>query len=71
MVFGELWVQNMAGEMRFIRDERLTAYVAQIGERLARHLPPTGLRFRFYLLEGAGDTREVVASSEVVEYSEP
>ncbi len=28
------------------------------------------LRFRFYLLEGAGNTREVIASSEVVEYSE-
>ena len=51
MVFGELWVQNMAGEMRFIRDERLTAYVAQIGERLTKHLPPTGLRFRFYLVD--------------------
>src|SRR5215211_5355889 len=50
-VFGELWVQNMAGEMRFIRDERLTAYVAQIGDRLARHLPPTGLKFRFHLVD--------------------
>lgn len=29
------------------------------------------LRFRFYLLEGAGNTREVIASSEIVEYSEP
>ena len=31
MIFGELWVQNMAGEIRFIRDERLTAYVNRIG----------------------------------------
>ncbi|HEX6184474.1 MAG TPA: M48 family metalloprotease [Pyrinomonadaceae bacterium] len=51
MIFGELWVQRRAGEMRFIRDERLTAYLAQIGERLARHLPPTGLKFRFYLMD--------------------
>ena len=51
MIFGELSVQNMAGEIRFVRDERLTAYAAQIGERLARHLPPTGLKFRFHLVD--------------------
>ena len=51
MVFGELAVQNRAGEIRFIRDERLTAQLAAIGERLARHLPPTGLRFRFHLVD--------------------
>lgn len=28
------------------------------------------LRFRFYLLEGSGGTREVIASSGIVEYSE-
>jgi WD40 repeat protein len=51
MVFGELSVQNMAGEIRFIRDERLTAYLNQIGQRIIRHLPQTGLKFRFYLMD--------------------
>ena len=51
MVFGELAVQNMAGEIRFIRDERLTAYLNRIGERIIRHLPQTGLKFRFYLMD--------------------
>ena len=51
MVFGELWVQNMAGEIRFIRDEKLTAYLNQIGERIIKHLPQTGLKFRFYLVD--------------------
>jgi hypothetical protein len=51
MVFGELAVQNMAGEVRFIRDERLTAYLDQIGERLIKHLPQTGLKFHFYLVD--------------------
>ena len=51
MVFGELAVQNRVGEMRFIRDERLTAYLTAVGERLAAHLPPTGLRFRFHLVD--------------------
>lgn len=51
MVFGELSVQNMAGEVRFIRDDRLTAHLNQIGERIIKHLPPTGLKFRFYLMD--------------------
>src|SRR5829696_2998698 len=51
MIVGELSVQNMAGEIRFIRDDRLTAYLNQIGERIIRHLPPTGLKFRFYLMD--------------------
>ncbi|MBV8856556.1 MAG: M48 family metalloprotease [Acidobacteria bacterium] len=51
MIFGELAVQNMAGEVRFIRDEKLTAYINQIGERIIKHLPPTGLKFRFYLVD--------------------
>lgn len=51
MIFGDLFVQNMAGEMRFIRDERLLAYVNSIADRLTRHLPPTGLKFQFHLIE--------------------
>jgi hypothetical protein len=51
MVFGELWVQNMAGEIRFVRDDKLTAYVNQIGERIIKHLPQTGLKYRFYLVD--------------------
>ena len=51
MIFGELSVQNMAGEIRFVRDDKLTAYLNQIGERIIKHLPPTGLKFRFYLMD--------------------
>jgi WD40 repeat protein len=50
-VFGDLMVENMADEFRFVRDEQLLAYVNDIGARLARHLPPTGLTFRFYLVD--------------------
>jgi len=51
MIFGELTIQNIAGEVRFIRDERLLAYVREVGNRIARHLPPTGLKFQFHLIE--------------------
>lgn len=51
MIFGELSVQNMAGEIRFIRDEKLNAYLNQIGERIIKHLPPNGLKYRFFLMD--------------------
>lgn len=51
MIFGELTVQNMAGEIRFVRDEQSLAYVSEIGGKLAKHLPPTGLKFQFHLVD--------------------
>jgi WD40 repeat protein len=51
MIFGELTIQNMAGEIRLVRDEKLLAYVNDIGGRLTKHLPPTGLRFQFHLID--------------------
>src|SRR6185503_9859785 len=51
MIFGDLAIQNRAGEIRFVRDERLLAYVKEIGERLIKHLPPTGLKFQFHVID--------------------
>ncbi len=51
MIFGELVVQGMAGEARFIRDEKLAAYVNDIGDRLAKHLPPMGLKLQFHIVD--------------------
>lgn len=51
MIFGELTVQNLSGELRFVRDEKLAAYVNEIGDRLTKHLPQIGLRFQFHLID--------------------
>ncbi|HEV7892537.1 MAG TPA: M48 family metalloprotease [Pyrinomonadaceae bacterium] len=51
MMFGELTVQRLAGDTRFVRDEKLTAYLTAIGEKLVRHLPQIGLKFHFYLID--------------------
>ncbi|HEY0100158.1 MAG TPA: M48 family metalloprotease [Pyrinomonadaceae bacterium] len=51
MIFGELTLQNMSGEIRFLRDEALQAYINAIGGKLAKHLPPIGLRFQFHLVD--------------------
>ncbi|HKY44845.1 MAG TPA: M48 family metalloprotease [Pyrinomonadaceae bacterium] len=51
MILGELNYQSLSGEMRFINDEKLLAYVREIGDRLTRHLPPTGLKFQFFIID--------------------
>jgi hypothetical protein len=51
MIFGELVIQRMATDARFIRDEKLAAYINDIGDRLAKHLPSTGLKFQFHLVD--------------------
>ena len=51
MIFGDLTFENLADEIRLIRDEKLLAYASNIGARIAKHLPPTGLRFQFHLMD--------------------
>lgn len=50
-VLGDLIMQSMAGDMRLIRDDELSGYVNRLGERLVRHLPQTGLTFRFHIVD--------------------
>ena len=51
MVLGELTYERMSGELRFVRDPEIVAYVDRIGERLTKYLPPTGLKFHFLIVD--------------------
>ena len=51
MILGELDYQRMSGDSRFIQDEKLLAYLRAIGAKLVRHLPPTGLKFQFFIID--------------------
>jgi WD40 repeat protein len=51
MILGELNYQRMAGEHRYLQDEKLLTYVREIGERLVRNMPPTGLKFQFFIID--------------------
>lgn len=51
MILGELTHQQLAREMRFVRDPQLVAFVDRIGEKLIKHLPPTGLKFQFFIVD--------------------
>src|ERR1043165_2664062 len=51
MVLGDLTYQRLAHEMHFVRDPQLVAYVRGIGDRLIKHLPETGLKFHFFIID--------------------
>ena len=51
MILGDLTYERLSGEWRFIKDDKLVAYLNTIGARLTRHLPQTGLKFRFYIID--------------------
>src|SRR5262245_475295 len=51
MVMGDLTVQGLAREFRQLRDPVLLAYVESIGAKIIKHLPQTGLRFQFHIID--------------------
>ncbi len=51
MVLGDLTVQRLSSEFRPIRDPQLLSYINAIGAKLIKHLPETGLRFQFHIIE--------------------
>ena len=50
-ILGELIFQNSSGDFRLIYNDELTRYVDKIGQNLAKHLPDTGLKYKFYLID--------------------
>ena len=51
MILGELTMERMGREIRLVRDDNVTAYLSEIGNRIAKHLPPSGLKFQFHLID--------------------
>ena len=41
----------MLSEFLVIEEDRVTGYLKRVGERVARHLPNTGLRHEFLLYD--------------------
>jgi predicted Zn-dependent protease len=48
---GDVLAESIAQHIKIIDNDRLTAYLRTLGDRLVTHLPPTNLKFRFYLVE--------------------
>jgi WD40 repeat protein len=48
---GDAMAQTVALHVNVIQNDELTAHLREIGNRLIQHLPPTQLKFRFYLID--------------------
>jgi len=51
MELGEIVRQQVESEFLVIEEDRVTGYLKRVGERVARHLPNTGLRYQFLLYD--------------------
>jgi WD40 repeat protein len=51
MELGEIVRQQVESEFLVIEEDRVTGYLRRVGERVARHLPNTGLRYEFLLYD--------------------
>src|SRR5258708_1426532 len=48
---GDAMAESVANRSHLVEDDALNAYLRSLGERLVQHLPPTHMKFRFYLIE--------------------
>jgi WD40 repeat protein len=50
MILGDIIAEHAQRDFRVIEDE-LADYLARVGQRILDQLPPTGIRFRFFLID--------------------
>ncbi len=48
---GDAIAQQLEPRLRVTDDPQVTAYLAHVGERIVKQLPPSHLRFRYYLVD--------------------
>ena len=51
MYLGEVMAERFRKNFRIIEDEAVNAQVRRIGEKIVKHLPPTALKFQFYVVD--------------------
>src|SRR5882672_5315828 len=51
MDLGDAVAEHVQRNYEIIADEQVTSYLQRIGERIIKHLPPTDLRFQFFLFD--------------------
>jgi WD40 repeat protein len=51
MILGDLTMQRISNEFRKIKDPSLQRYIDDIGAKLIKHLPSSGLKFSFHIID--------------------
>jgi WD40 repeat protein len=62
---GDAMAQQMEPRLRVTDDPQVTAYLAQVGDRIVKHLPPSHLHFRYYLVDLAVPNAFSVAGGRI------
>ena len=51
MDLGDVIAEQAQRDYRVIEDEEVTGYLRRVGARLVEHLPPTEMRYRFFVVD--------------------
>ncbi|HYN85153.1 MAG TPA: M48 family metalloprotease [Pyrinomonadaceae bacterium] len=51
MELGDIVAERVQRDFRVVEDDELTAYLRRVGARLVERLPPTELRYQFFLMD--------------------
>ena len=51
MYLGEVIAETVEKNFRVIRDDEANRYLREIGAKLVKHLPPTNIKFQFYVID--------------------
>jgi WD40 repeat protein len=62
---GDALAEQFGQRIKVIDDDTLNAYLRSLGDRLVQHLPPTQMKFRFYLIELSGVNAFSIAGGRV------
>jgi WD40 repeat protein len=62
---GDAIAQQLEPHLRVTDDPQVTAYLARVGDRIVKQLPPSHLRFRYYLIDLAVPNAFSVAGGRI------
>src|SRR5215207_6931194 len=51
MFLGDAMMERLEKDFRVLPDEQVNAYLQAIGDRITKHLPESGIRFRFVVVD--------------------
>ncbi|REJ75453.1 MAG: hypothetical protein DWQ47_08235 [Acidobacteria bacterium] len=51
MYLGDAIAEQIQRDFRILEDPEVNAFLDRVGDRLIRHLPPTSLKFRFFIVD--------------------
>ena len=51
MHLGDAMMERLEKDYRVFSDEQINSYLQSIGDRITKHLPPSGIRFRFVVVD--------------------